>query len=145
MTVGAAFIIGIVGACVSTVAMHLVKKSNVDDVLDVFPCHGVGGTTGMILCSMFANPNVYPDCPPGLFYGGWELFWHHIVTMCVVIPFVMITSYFCYQVTNMIYPLRVSVKSEGLGLDKSQHNESVGDMEELKHESVHSDFGIVEP
>ena len=61
----------------------------------------------------------------GLFYGDATVFWHHLVALVCIVPFIMGMSFICYQITNFIYPLRVGEKSEKLGLDMSQHKESI--------------------
>ena len=48
-----------------------------------------------------------------------------VVAMACIIPYIMLMSFVCYQITNFIYPLRVGEKSEKLGLDMSQHKESI--------------------
>src|SRR5215216_2172557 len=48
-------IIGVVGALISNIAVGIKQKSKLDDTLDVFPCHGIGGMTGMLLTGIFAN------------------------------------------------------------------------------------------
>jgi ammonium transporter, Amt family len=75
VTVGGAMCIGMIGAVVSNVASHAFnERANVDDTLDVFTCHGLGGTTGMILTGCFATKSVNPwTGNDGLFYGNPQL------------------------------------------------------------------------
>eukprot|EP00611_Tribonema_gayanum_P018036 TRINITY_DN3108_c0_g1_i3.p1 TRINITY_DN3108_c0_g1~~TRINITY_DN3108_c0_g1_i3.p1 ORF type:complete len:491 (+),score=138.18 TRINITY_DN3108_c0_g1_i3:197-1669(+) len=107
VTVGGSMIIGIVGAIVSNIALHWFKNlSKVDDTLDVWACHGLGGTTGMLMTSLFATDRVYPDDLNGLFYGSATLFWHTLVVMLCVIPFCLIMTFLIYHVVNVILPFR---------------------------------------
>lgn len=126
VTVGGAACMGMIGAFISNVVAHYFNtKANIDDTLDVWPCHGLGGTVGMVLTSCFATVSANADGADGLFYGDATLFWHHLVALVCLIPYIMGMSFLCYQITNLIYPLRVGEKSEKLGLDMSQHKESI--------------------
>ena len=126
VTVGGAAIMGMIGAVISNLTAHYFNaKANIDDTLDVWPCHGLGGTVGMVLTSCFCSKAVNPAGADGLFYGDPTVFWHHLVALVCIVPFIMGMSFICYQITNLIYPLRVGEKSEKLGLDMSQHKESI--------------------
>ena len=48
-------IIGVVAAIISNIAVSIKQKSKLDDTLDVFPCHGIGGMVGMLMTGVFAN------------------------------------------------------------------------------------------
>lgn len=94
VTVGGSMCIGMVGALVSNLVAHVFnEKSNVDDTLDVWPCHGLGGTTGMVLTSMFATKSVNPLGNDGLFYGNPTLFWHHLVALVCIVPFICVCAF----------------------------------------------------
>jgi|EP00624_Nannochloropsis_granulata_P003128 Amt family ammonium transporter len=126
VTIGGSACMGMIGAVISNVVAHYFNtKANIDDTLDVWPCHGLGGTVGMVLTSCFCTSTVNPDSPDGLFYGDPTTFWHHLVALVCIIPFIMGMSFVCYQITNFIYPLRCGEKSEKLGLDMSQHKETI--------------------
>ncbi len=117
VSVGASMIIGIVAALASHAAVYWKSKSSIDDTLDVFPCHGVGGMVGMMLTAVFANE-------VGLVYGHWRTFGVHLVGLVFVAAFSFFGSWFLYKLTDMILPLRVSDEQERLGLDRSQHGET---------------------
>jgi Amt family ammonium transporter len=122
VTVGGGFCMGVIGAIVCFLVQanfHLV-----DDALDVFPCHGVGGTVGIVLTGCFANSEVYPGVYNGLFYGGSTLFWRHIVTIFGVVTYVMVASFVIFKAIDLTLGLRVTDEDEVLGLDVSQHGES---------------------
>ena len=55
VTVRESIVIGLVASVVSNLAVHCETKSTLDDTLDVFPCHGVGGMVGMIATGVFAK------------------------------------------------------------------------------------------
>lgn len=118
VSVGAAILIGFIAALVSNLALSLKAKSGVDDTLDVFPCHGLGGIVGMILTAVFAKD-------VGLLAGETKTFLYHLLALVIVMVFAYCGSYVLYVVSNAIKPLRVNEEEERQGLDLSQHGESV--------------------
>jgi Amt family ammonium transporter len=129
VTVGGSMIMGMVGSIISNVALHWFKNlSMVDDTLDVWACHGLGGTSGMVLTSLFATDRVYNDGLDGLFYGSGKLFWHTLVVAALCIPYFLIMTYLIYKFVNFFIPFRVSEEEEIEGLDMSYHGEAVGSL-----------------
>jgi Amt family ammonium transporter len=118
VTFGASIFIGTVASIISNVAVHMRTKSELDDTLDVFPCHGVGGSVGLILTAVFAD-NV------GLIYGQTATFVNHLYALVIVSAFTCAGSYALYHLTHSIIPMRVSEAEEEMGLDLSQHGESL--------------------
>ncbi|TMI65784.1 MAG: ammonium transporter [Bacteroidetes bacterium] len=118
-------IVGLVGAIVSNIAVSIKQRSKVDDMLDVFPCHGLGGMVGMLMTGVFASTAVHgiPGGPNGLFYGNPEFFFTQLKAMSIVVAYSFIVSYGIFKLINVIVPIRVSELEEELGLDESQHNE----------------------
>ncbi|HEU5166741.1 MAG TPA: ammonium transporter [Chitinophagaceae bacterium] len=118
-------IIGLVGALVSNIAVAIKQRSKLDDTLDVFPCHGLGGMVGMLLTGVFASTAVHgiPGGPNGLFYGNPEFFFTQFKAMGIVVLYSFTVSYGIFKLINFIVPMRVSELEEELGLDETQHNE----------------------
>lgn len=118
-------IIGLVGAIVSNIAVSIKQKSKVDDTLDVFPCHGLGGMVGMLLTGVFASTAVHgiSGGPQGLFYGNPQFFFTQLKAMALVIVYSFTVSYGIFKFINLVVPIRVSEREEEEGLDASQHNE----------------------
>jgi Amt family ammonium transporter len=118
-------IIGVVGAIISNIAVGIKQRSTLDDTLDVFPCHGVGGMVGMLMTGIFANQLIHgiKDGPQGLFYGNAGFFFTQLKAMAIVVAYSFTVSYLIFKFINFILPIRVSSKDEELGLDESQHNE----------------------
>jgi Amt family ammonium transporter len=118
-------IIGLVGALVSNIAVAIKQKSKLDDTLDVFPCHGLGGMVGMLLTGVFASTAVHgiPGGPQGLFYGNPGFFFTQLKAMGIVVGYSFAVSYGIFKLINFIVPIRVSEMEEELGLDETQHNE----------------------
>lgn len=118
-------IVGLVGAVVSNIAVAIKQKSKLDDTLDVFPCHGLGGMVGMLLTGVFASTAVHgiPGGPEGLFYGNPGFFFTQLKAMGIVVGYSFLVSYGIFKLINVIVPIRVSEMEEEVGLDESQHNE----------------------
>lgn len=118
-------IIGLVGAIVSNIAVSIKQKSKVDDTLDVFPCHGLGGMVGMLLTGVFASTAVHgiSGGPQGWFYGNPQFFFTQLKAMALVIVYSFTVSYGIFKFINLVVPIRVSEREEEEGLDASQHNE----------------------
>jgi Amt family ammonium transporter len=128
VTVPVAIFIGVVAAIVSNIAAHWRASSNLDDTLDVFPCHGLGGMVGMLMTGIFATSAVNAAVTDqGLFYGETSLFLKHLLALAIVSAFAFGASYILLVVTDKIIPLRVNEEEERLGLDISQHDESLAE------------------
>lgn len=127
VTITSSFIIGFVAAVVSNLVVIWRSKTNIDDTLDVFPCHGVGGMVGMLLTGVFATQSVNAanTTGNGLFYGETKLFIIHVVALVGVSVFAFVGSFILLKLTDMIIPLRVSAEDELSGLDVSQHDEEL--------------------
>ena len=111
---------GFIAAIVSNFVVHSKWLNRIDDTLDVFACHGVGGIMGMILTAIFAHGQ-----NASLLHGGWGVFGHHMMALVLVSIFTFFGAYFLFKITNRIIPMRVSEESEGIGLDLSQHDETL--------------------
>jgi len=118
-------IIGLAGSMVANIAVGIKQKSKLDDTLDVFPCHGLGGMVGMLLTGVFANTAVHgiSGGPHGLFYGNAPFFFTQLKAMAIVVGYSFVVSYGIFRFINFILPLRVTETEEELGLDETQHNE----------------------
>jgi ammonium transporter, Amt family len=105
------------------VAVYFKQKTTLDDTLDVFPCHGIGGMVGMILTGVFATKAVNPAGNFGLFYGNADFFFTQLKAMAIAVGYSFAVSFIIFKFINFILPLRVSTEEEELGLDATQHNE----------------------
>jgi Amt family ammonium transporter len=121
--------IGVVGAVISNVLSHAFKLSRVDDTLDVFPCHGIGGMVGMLLTGVFASKDVNSAVTnQGLFYshGDPTFFFIQLKAMLIVVFYSFTVSFIIFKLISILLPLRVSEEEEELGLDATQHDEKYG-------------------
>jgi Amt family ammonium transporter len=117
VNVGSSIFIGVIAAIVSNYAITLRTKSTLDDTLDVFPAHGMGGIVGMLATAIFANE-------VGLIHGEITTFLYHLLALVIVAIFTFGGSMLMYKITDMIVPMRISPHGEKIGLDISQHDES---------------------
>jgi Amt family ammonium transporter len=118
--------IGFIAAIISNMAVHYKERSTVDDRLDVFPCHGLGGMVGMLMTGIFATKTVNAGGNDGLWYGNMSFFLIQLKALSIVVSYSFIVSYFIFKFINLVLPMRVSVEDEALGLDATQHNEKYG-------------------
>ena len=127
VTISSSLIIGFVAALVSNLVVIWRSRTSIDDTLDVFPCHGVGGMVGMLLTGVFASQSVNAanTTGNGLFYGETKLFVIHVVALIAVSAFAFFGSFLLLKITDAIIPLRVSLEEEENGLDISQHEEEL--------------------
>jgi ammonium transporter, Amt family len=122
VSVSSALIIGLAAGVISNlVANWRAGRSRIDDSLDVFACHGVGGLWGSIAAGLFATAAV--GGINGLFFGNPGQFVAQLVAIAVVVPFAFFGSYGLLKLVNLFSPLRVSEKAEDAGLDLSEHGE----------------------
>ena len=139
--------IGVVAAIISNIAVYYKSKSTVDDTLDVFPCHGIGGMVGMLMTGIFATKSVNPAGNDGLWYGNPAFFFTQVKAMAIAVTYSFVVSYLIFKFINFILPLRVSEEEEDLGLDETQHNEKYvqgtllvknnGAMKEIENKNVY--------
>ncbi|GAB3922101.1 ammonium transporter [Larkinella terrae] len=128
VTIPTSIFIGSVAGIISNTVAHLRAKSTLDDTLDVFPCHGVGGMVGMLMTGIFASKGINSAVvDEGLAFGDTKLFFIHLMALVIVSVFAFGASYLLLIVTNAILPLRVSEEDEKVGLDVSQHDEFLVD------------------
>lgn len=125
VSTGSSIAIGAAAALLSNFAVYYKGKTGLDDTLDVFPCHGVGGMFGMVATAIFASKLVNPDGANGLIHGNWALFGKHLLGLAIVAGYSVAMSWILYKVTAWLVPLRVSPEQEAQGLDLSQHGEKM--------------------
>ncbi len=117
VNIGQSVFIGFIAALVSNMAVYYKNRTSLDDTLDVFPCHGLGGVTGMLMTAVFAKD-------VGLVYGQTDTFKYHLIALVIVAGFSFAGSFLLYKLTGFIV-IRVSSEEERLGLDITQHHESL--------------------
>ena len=119
----------IIGALVSPICYYGValikKKLKIDDALDAFGCHGIGGIWGGIATGIFAQSSINDVARwDGLVFGDYHLFVAQIVGIIITMIIAVVGTLICVAIVKIFTPLRVDVKDEQVGLDISQHGES---------------------
>ena len=119
----------IIGALVSPICYYgviLVKKIiKIDDALDAFGCHGIGGIWGGIATGIFGKSSINSVAKwDGLVFGDWRLFAAQIEGIAITILIAVVGTLICAGIVRIFTPLRVTLSEEQIGLDITQHGES---------------------
>jgi Amt family ammonium transporter len=116
--------IGIIAAIISYYGMVLFKiKLGMDDSLDVFACHGLGGIWGALATGIFASVAVNPAGADGLIYGNGVLILKQLAGIGAVAGYAFVVTMILGKLIDVTIGLRVSQTEETVGLDLSQHGE----------------------
>ena len=139
VTIPSSLFIGTFAAIISNIVVHWKTKTSLEDTLDVFPCHGVGGAVGMIMTGLLATQAVNGGNTTGnglLIDGSTTLITTHLVSLVIVVAFTFVGSLILLKITDLISPLRVSAEEMKVGSDYSQHGENLfpADFTNLKEE-----------
>ncbi len=119
----AAIVIGGVASVISYYAIKFRQSHNLDESLDVWACHGMGGTWGALATGLFATKAVNDAGANGLFYGNPAQFVIQAVAVAVVIVFAVAMTFVIAKLLDKFVGLRVSENEEEVGLDISEHGE----------------------
>ena len=119
----------IIGALVSPICyftMNFIKhKLKIDDALDAFGCHGIGGVWGGIATGLFAKTSINSVARwDGLVFGNVHLFVAQVLSIIITAAVPVVGTLICIGIIRIFTPLRVDQKEEALGLDISQHGEN---------------------
>ena len=124
VTVPAAILIGLGAGVFCFFAVDLLKRNaGVDDALDVFAVHGVGGIWGALATGLFASTAVNPAGFDGLFYGNPQQLVKQAVAVAAVAVFTAGVTWIILKVIDVTIGLRVPEQEEVLGLDSTTHGE----------------------
>ena len=121
----ASIIIGLVSGVVSNLTATWRAKTSIDDSLDVFACHGVNGTLGLVATGLFATFIINPLGANGLFYGNPGLVVSELIGIVAVAAYSFVGSFIILKALGMVSKLRVSPKEEEEGLDMAELGESI--------------------
>ena len=125
VTPPSAMIIGFIASICCYYAINLVKKMKLDDALDVWGVHGVGGCIGTILLGIFGTQAVNSSGFNGVLYGGgWGFLGKQIVAVAGASVYAFVFTYLMLRIINLITPVKVSFAHQEKGLDESLHGES---------------------
>jgi Amt family ammonium transporter len=118
----ASIVIGFVAGIVCFFAVELLKKY-VDDALDVFAVHGIGGIWGALATGIFAQKAINPAGADGLLYGNPQQLLIQAVAVVVAAVYAGVLTAGILKVIDLVIGLRVPEQDEVLGLDTTQHGE----------------------
>ena len=110
--------------------VHLIKRVfKIDDALDAFGCHGIGGIWGGIATGLFSVKELAPGVSSGakwngLIYGETGLFFAQIESILVTVLVAVVGTLICVGIVRLFTKLRVSEMDERVGMDITQHGES---------------------
>ena len=124
VTPASAIAIGVLAAGASFGALHLRARTRVDDSLDVFACHGVGGIVGALLTGVFATKAVNAGGADGLLAGNPHQLLVQAIAVLATLVWAGALTVGILALVRVVAPLRVSVPDEIDGIDVSEHGES---------------------
>ncbi len=120
-----ALVMGLLGAAVAFFAIERLSKLGIDDTLDVFACHGVGGIVGSILTGVFATKAVNAGGADGLLYGGGtELLVAQTISVLAAAAFAGACTAIILVVIKAMVGIRANSELEDQGLDLGDHGEA---------------------
>jgi ammonium transporter, Amt family len=127
VTIPSSLFIGTFAAIISNFVAHFKTKTSLEDTLDVFPCHGVGGLVGMVMTGLLAHVSVNAanTTGNGLFFGDPTLFLVHMKGLAIVIAYTFLGSLALLKITDLVMTLSVSPEEKKVGSDFSQHGENL--------------------
>jgi Amt family ammonium transporter len=127
VTIPSSLFIGTVASLISNVVVHWKSKTSLEDTLDVFPCHGVGGLVGMVMTGLLAHTAVNPGNTTGngLLFGELGLFQVQMIGLVIVVTFTFVGALAILKLTDMFSSLKITAEEKIVGQDVSQHGENV--------------------
>lgn len=127
VSVSSALMIGVTAGVICNLAARMIKGTfKIDDSLDVFACHGIGGTIGVIATGLLSSSVVNGAGVNGmLMNGGNTLISANLTAAVSVAAYSMVITFIIVKLVGAFIPLRVSTKEEDAGLDKNQHGEVI--------------------
>jgi Amt family ammonium transporter len=119
----AAMAIGAVAAPISFFAIKLRQGRHLDESLDVWACHGMGGLWGALATGLFASKAINAAGADGLFYGNPRQFLVQLIAAAVTVVFAFGVTFLLAKVLKATVGLSVSETEEQVGLDIAEHGE----------------------
>lgn len=119
----AAIAIGAIAACASYATLSALSRTRLDDTLDVFACHGIGGIVGSLLTGVFASSRVNPGAVDGLFYGNPGLIAPQVVSVVAAGLFAALGTAGILFALDKLIGLRAPRFADEYGIDLIEHAE----------------------
>lgn len=124
VSIQTAMLIGTLASIVSYAVVAWKNKVGLDDALDVFGVHGVGGILGVVMLGLFAQLSINPQGSNGLFFGNAAFFGKEVIAVIGASLYAFLFTLFMLWLINKITPVRVTEEEEKVGLDEGEHGES---------------------
>ena len=141
-----AILIGLITAFVCFYAISFKNRMQIDDALDVFPVHGVGGTVGTILTAIFATTQVNSAGKDGLLRGHFGQLGIQLTAIAIAYAIAIAATWIILKIIDVTVGLRVKKFSEFQGLDINEHGEEGYNFEfgayPSKHENSEPDTNL---
>ena len=123
VSINGAVAIGVIVSVICYLAVEFKNKMGLDDALDVWGVHGVGGVVGCICTGIFATKLWNPAGADGLLRGGTHFFWMQTLSVAITAAYAFVFSYAALWLINKVVPVKVTVEEEEEGLDTAMHGE----------------------
>jgi Amt family ammonium transporter len=121
VTIQSAILIGFIAGAAANIVATVRAKSQIDDTLDVFACHGVGGAIGVLMTGLLASKAINAAGAD----GGMGLFMLQLKAVAITAGFCFVGTFVIFKAINLVFGLRPSVQEESEGLDKVEHGENI--------------------
>jgi ammonium transporter, Amt family len=119
-----ALLVGLFAGAAVALLISLINRTGVDESLDAFAVHGLGGIVGT-LCVVAFGSALAPAGVTGVLFGGsWDLLWRELVAILATCAYSFVATFLLAKVLDKTMGLRVDEASEFTGLDTVQHAES---------------------
>jgi Amt family ammonium transporter len=126
VTVESALLIGLLAGVLCNLAARMIKNVfKIDDSLDVFACHGVGGTIGVLMTGLLGTVAVNPAGADGLLNNGDKLFQANLIGIGAVAAYSFVATLVIVKLVGLVIKVRVTEADEDRGLDTTQHGEKI--------------------
>ncbi len=126
VTIESAMLIGAIASVLCNLIIRFLKAyTHLDDSLDVFACHGIGGVIGAVMTGLLASKAVNPSIAhEGWFISGeTSLIISNLYGVVIVAAFSLVATFVIIKFVNLFTPIRVGADAEERGLDASLHGE----------------------
>jgi Amt family ammonium transporter len=125
----AAIAIGLItGSFCNFSVSFLKERLHLDDTLDVFGCHGIGGTIGTLLTGVFATKSVNSSGADGLLYGNPSLLGVQLLSALAVVAFTVVCTFVIIKAVGALTPIQLTTEEEREGLDWIEHGERINSL-----------------
>ena len=128
VSINGAVAIGFLAGLICYIAVGLKNRAGLDDALDVWGVHGVGGVVGCICTGIFATKAWNAARADGLLHGGTHFFAMQVVSVAITAAYAFVFSYSALWLINKVTPVRATKAEEELGLDTAVHGEQAYEM-----------------